>query len=139
MKTPPASLPDSLTRLSGTGTLPPPAHRLLAALRAAVIVHRSGQCPRLRLAALLGGDGPATGWIMLLNSASAAWPEPMAIYPPCCNVMTHDERTVIDLVGLVAAGDRPGFDRLLRDLIGDDGRDHVFAAATRFVDSFARS
>lgn len=139
MQTPPAPLPLSLTRPQSTSALPPPAHRLLAAFRAAVIVHRSGQCPRERLSALLGSDRAAAAWILLLNSASAAWPEPMAVYPPCCAVMTHDESAVIDLVALAATGNRPRFDRLLHDLLSEDARDHVFTAATRFVSTYLRA
>ncbi|QJQ33209.1 hypothetical protein GV829_12810 [Sphingomonas lacunae] len=49
--------------------------------------------------------------------------------------MTPDERTVVDLVALAAADNRPGFDQLLSDMINDDGREHIYAAACRFIDS----
>lgn len=133
---PTPSLPALLIRSQSVDGLAPAAHRLLAALRAAVAIHHSGQCPRPRLSAILGNDRAASAWIILLNCASAAWPEPMAVYPPCCRCMTHDEATLIGLVGLTATGDRPAFDRLLCDMIGEDGREAVYAAARHFVGSF---
>lgn len=134
-----ADLPDTLTRSPHIDTLPPPAHRLLSAMRAAVVIHRSGQCPRGRLSAILGNDSRAAAWIILLNSASAAWPEPIAVYPPCCQRMTHDEATLIELIACAASGNRPAFDRLVQDMIDGDGRDCLHGAATRFIASFARA
>ena len=131
------SLPATLIRPMAIDQLPPPAHRLLAAMRAAVAIHHSGQCPRPRLTAILGNDRAAATWIMLLNSVSAAWPEPMAVYPPCCRCMTHDEAVLIELVSHAAAFDRPAFDRLICEMIDDDGRELIYAAARRFVAGFA--
>lgn len=129
-------LPDMLTHQMSTASLPSPAHRLLAALRAAVLIHNSGQDPRERLAMMLGGRAQATAWMILLDSISAAWPDPMVLCRPCCRATTHDEVTVIEMIAHAASGNRPAFDAQLRDMIDEDGRNLIYAAANRFVATF---
>ena len=123
--------------------LPPPVsqlhpaqHRLLHAMRAAVVIGRAGEDPVARLGQLLGRVSAARALLVLMQAIGAAWPDPVAVRRPCCTVLTPDETLFIAMVEQAAMGRRPAFDALLSDMIDADGRDCLFAATSRFVSVF---
>ena len=134
---PPRALPRSLTRQPQRMALPAPAHRLLIALRAAVVIGRTGADPMPRMAELLGSKGAAREWMVLIAMAGSSWPEPVAVRPPCCAVMTHDETAMLDLLACAARHDRHAVDALLADLIDAAAREALFRAASLFVSAWA--
>lgn len=89
------------------------------------------RCPLQAAAAQLGCLQAARALHVLLAHIGAAWPDPVAIAPPCCGMLTHDEATILGLV--IAARDhgRPVFDALLCEMLPLSARDTMFAAAQR--------
>jgi hypothetical protein len=49
-------------------------------------------------------------------------------------MLSHDEATLADMVGLASSGDRPGFDRLLREMVAPDERERLFHSARVLAD-----
>ena len=86
-------------------------------------------CPLAAAASHLGGLEAARALHLLLANIGAAWPEPVAIAPPCCNVLTHDEATLVGMTLAACHHGRPVFDALLCEMVGTDARDRLFAAA----------
>ena len=103
--------------------------RLTAALRLWVVLTRLGRCPMQAVAGRLGSPGAAVHLHILLEEIGAAWPEPFCIAPPCCPRLSHDEALAVAMVRAAAAQDRPGFDRLLQEMIPADARDRLFQEA----------
>lgn len=112
--------------------LAPEQAALVSATRRWVMAQRlERQCPLQAAAAQLGCLAAARALHLLLAQVGAAWPEPVAIAPPCCARLTHDEATLVGLVLAARDHGRPVFDALLCEMLGQDTRDRLFAAATR--------
>ena len=73
----------------------------------------------------------------MLEEVGAAWPEPFCVSPPCCPRLSHDEALILDMVRAAGRGDRPGFDRLLSDLLPADARDPLFTSAALFASALS--
>lgn len=86
-------------------------------------------CPLSAAASHLGSLEAARSLHVLLASAGAAWPEPIAIAPPCCAALTHDEATLVGMVIAACRHGRPVFDALLCDMLDQDARDRLFDTA----------
>jgi hypothetical protein len=65
----------------------------------------------------------------MLEEVGAAWPEPFCVNPPCCPRLSHDEALILDMVRTAGRSDRPGFDRLLSDLLPAEAREPLFVSA----------
>lgn len=105
---------------------------LISASRRWVMAQRHGtRCPLQAAAAQLGCLQAARALHLLLAQVGAAWPDPVAIAPPCCGVLTHDEVTILGLVLAARHHGRPVFDALLCEMLNTDARDILFAAAAR--------
>ena len=63
---------------------------------------------------------------------STGLPEPVAIAPPCCGTLTHDEATLVGMVLAAHRHGRPVFDALLCEMLPEDARDRLFGAALTF-------
>lgn len=105
---------------------------VIGALRQWARAMRASQCPVAAAAARLGTRRAAAHLHLMLAEIGAAWPEPFAVSPPCCPRLSHDEALLADMTTLAIAGDRPGFDRLLCDLIPSDARERLFLSAGVF-------
>ncbi len=116
--------------------LPPNAHQLLVAIRAAIVIQggaaRGGDGdPAPRLSGLLGSGRAAAALLILIEAVGSAWPDPVAIYRPCARGVTHDELTLLRLIGCASRTDWAGADVLLRDYLPADARACLFHAASR--------
>ena len=120
---------ENLTRTLELQSLPADRLRVVRAMRCWVAAHRLGGCPVAALRAQLGCSRAAAHLHLLLEEIGAAWPDPFAVSPPCCGMLSHDEATLADMVGLASGGDQPGFDRLLREMIAPDERERLFHSA----------
>lgn len=127
------SLPATLACPRPAESLHPGAHRLLMAMRSAASLRERGHDPLERTACWLGGEGRAAAFLVLLATAGAAWPEPMAVHRICCPRLTPDEGLILDCIALAASGDRPRFDRHTQEMLSSDGREAVWRAACCFV------
>ena len=111
-------------------SLGPEERRVAQALRLWVTVHRTGRCRMQAVGESLGSLRAAAHLHLLIEEIGAAWPEPFAVSPPCCRCLSHDEALLTDMIGLGGAGDRPGFDRLLGEMLPDDERERLFHSAS---------
>ena len=109
--------------------LAPEQAAIVRATRHWVAAQRRMSCPLAAAAAHLGGLQAARSLHLLLASMGAAWPEPVAIAPPCCAALTHDEATLVGMILAARDHGRPVFDALLCEMLDEDARDRLFAAA----------
>jgi hypothetical protein len=103
--------------------------RLILAMRRWVLASRTGACPIAAAGQQLGSLRAGAHLHLLLEEIAAAWPDPFAVSPPCCRRLSHDEALLADMVVIAGHGDRPGFDRLLRELLPGDERERLFLSA----------
>lgn len=115
-----------LARTPAMSDLRPDGARVVGALRRWVAARRSGACPIRAAGEQLGSARAGAHLHLLIEEIGAAWPDPFAVAPPCCPRLSHDEALLADMIALSGRGDRPGFDRLLADLIPGDARDRLF-------------
>jgi len=120
---------ETLTRTPDIRDLKAPDARLAAALRLWVVLSKLGRCPMQAVADRLGSVRAAAHLHLLLEEVGAAWPDPFCIAPPCCPRLSHDEALALDMVCTATHEDRPGFDRLLQDMIPADMRERLYVSA----------
>lgn len=107
-----------------------PSHALIvSAARHWVMAQRLRRCPLQAAAARLDSPETAKSLHLLLATIGASWPDPVAIAPPCCGILTHDETTLVGMVIAARHHGRPVFDALLCEMLGSDARDRLFDAA----------
>ncbi len=107
--------------------------RMLTCLRLVASMKTNTHCVAGRLVEQLG-DAPTVRRFMLVAHAIASvWPEPVSVCPPCCGVVTHDEYLVIQLFALTTNNDRPAFDEIARDFLGDAERAHLYVSMQHFL------
>lgn len=110
--------------------LAPEQAALVSATRRWVMAQRQeARCPLQAAAAQLGCMQAARALHLMLAQIGAAWPDPVAIAPPCCARLTHDEATLLGLVLAARHHGRPVFDALLCEMLGQDARERLFGAA----------
>lgn len=119
-----------LSRTPDTRDLEAGEARLATALRLWVMMSKRGRCPLQAVAERLGSARAGRHLHLLLEGIGAAWPEPFCIAPLCCPRLSHDEALLLDMVRLAGRGNRPGFDRLLQDMVPADMRDRLYLSAS---------
>lgn len=122
-------LTDQLLRGSDIRDLDPTEANFTASLRLWVMLNKLGRCPLQAVAGRLGSVRTAAHLSLLLEEVGAAWPDPFCIAPLCCPRLSHDEALALDMVRTAALGDRPGFDRLLQEMLPADMRERLFVSA----------
>ena len=110
--------------------LAPEQAAIVAASRHWVMAQRHHRgCPLQAAVSRLGSAEAARTLHLLLANVATAWPDPVAIAPPCCAVLTHDEATLIGMVLAARHHGRPVFDALLCEMLDADALDRLFVAA----------
>jgi hypothetical protein len=122
-------LAEALVRTPDIRDLQAQDARLATALRLWVVMNKLGRCPMQAVAERLGSVRAAAHLHLLLEEIGAAWPDPFCIAPPCCPRLSHDEALALDMVRAAAREDRPGFDRMLQDMIPADMRERLYLSA----------
>lgn len=117
---------ERIARTPALAGLPPETRRILSGLRLWVLLHKSGEPPMAALAERIGTMRAAAHLMLLIEEMGSAWPEPFCVSPPCCPCLSHDEATFAGMIAHAARDDRPGFDRLLSDLLSADARERLF-------------
>ena len=105
------------------------AIRVVAGVRLWAMMRRMGWCPMRALAEQLGSGRAAAHLMLWMEEIGAAWPEAFCVSPPCSPRLSHDEATVGEMIGLAETANRPGFDRLLADMLPADERERLFTSA----------
>jgi hypothetical protein len=104
------------------------ARHILSA-RSWCILRRAGHDPLPRLTSVLQSDMVAKRFGLLMEVVTVVWPEPFALFPPCCAAVSVDESLLARAVELAAGNARPQFDELLRDMLPEDARNMLFIRA----------
>ena len=117
---------EKLTRIVTLDSLPPDQARLLEAFRVCALMTRMRRSSDREVAETLRSRSAATQCRLLLSEVAAAWPDRLCVSPPCSKSLSHDEQTVLAMIEAAARSDRPGFDRLLADLLPADQRQHLY-------------
>ncbi|WP_448586387.1 hypothetical protein [Thermaurantiacus sp.] len=105
---------------------------LTRALRLWILLARAGRNPRPAVRELIGPAEPA--FALFLDLALAAWPGPIATFPPCATRLSPDETTLLGLLTAASRGDRREAERLTCEFLPDSERERLFAAAIRVVE-----
>ena len=116
-----------------------PVHaRLVCAMR---YVHMS-RCKKVycvrALAAQIGTPAGVRPFHVFMDEAGRAWPEPIALNPPCQMRLSYDEMLLIDLCTAAARNERGMFDDLVSDMIGPGPRNSIWLSARRLMDHMVR-
>lgn len=109
--------------------LAPTQALIVSASRHWVMAQRQRRCPLQAAAARLDSAETARSLHLLLATVGAAWPDPVAIAPPCCGILTYDETTLVGMILAARHHGRPVFDALLCEMLGPDARDRLFDAS----------
>lgn len=120
----------SLARPLTLHSLAPAPLQLIGALRLWALAMRLRWCPVRIVAERLGSLRAAAHLRLIIEEIGTAWPDPFCVAPPCSARLSHDEATAAQMFVLAAGGDRPGFDRLLADLLPSDERECLFLSFT---------
>ncbi|WP_417622759.1 hypothetical protein [Parasphingorhabdus sp.] len=119
--------------------LPSVEAKLIIAFRLTVIASQNAYDCIDHLADRLGGRLAATRILILAETIGSAWQEPFQIGRPCCSQTTHDEIWLIAAIRLAAGANRPAFDSLSCEMLGDGERERIYNDLCNFVAAYARS
>jgi hypothetical protein len=103
--------------------------RTVMALRLWIVMGKLGHCPLRAVTERLGCARAAAHLHLLLEEVGAAWPDPFCAAPPCCPRLSHDEALALEMIRAGGRRDRPGFDRLLADMLPADVRERLYLSA----------
>lgn len=126
-----------LVPLPDIRTMPAVEARLIIAFRLAVAAYKNDYDCGEQLSDRLGGKLAATRILILAETIGFAWSEPFQIGRPCCAQVTPDEMWLVASIRLAAGGNRPAFDALTCEMIGDDERERIFTDLCNFVAAYA--
>ncbi|NJS13954.1 MAG: addiction module antidote protein [Sphingopyxis sp.] len=93
--------------------------------------------PQPQLIALLGDAHAVSCFRLLIAGMAHVWPDPLSVFRPCCPCLTHDEASLLAMVTHAGRNDRRAFDRAIGEMIGEDGRDWLFATSARLAAALA--
>lgn len=108
------------------------AAQAVLGLRLCVLLRKCDRNPLPELEQRFGSILAARRFGVVVEAIGQIWPEPFAVSPPCCPMMSFDEALLADMANSAASEDRAGFDRMTAEMMGSDARDTLFAALTAF-------
>ncbi|MEO0441959.1 MAG: hypothetical protein AAF067_13935 [Pseudomonadota bacterium] len=111
----------------------PANQRIILAVRTAVLQTHCEQDPVGSMANILGSEKAASALVHVLRIIGEYWPEPFMVQPPCCHMVSMDERLIVDLITAAVQDNRPGYDSMLYEMLDEDVRDHVYNAIQAFI------
>lgn len=109
-----------------------PAQAILA-LRYAILCRRSGHDPLPELERRWGHILAARRFRVLVEAIGHIWPDPFAVAPPCCPVVSFDEGLLASLITVARRDDRMRFDFLTAEMLDCDARDLLYACVQNFL------
>ena len=124
---------DLLTSTPDIRTVAPVHARIVRALRYTHLSRRGRSFCCDDLAEQLGAPLAVHSFLVFLDEAGRAWPEPIVLNPPCCNRMSYDEMLLVDCATAAAKDDRASFDAFVRDMLDASRRQSVWNAARRLM------
>ena len=128
-----AILEKLLMPLPDIRTMPAVEARLIIAFRLAIIgIQNHYECTD-HLSDRLGGRLAATRILILAETIGFAWSEPFQI-----GRTTPDEIWLVAALRLAAGNNRPGFDSLSCEMLGDSERERIFNDLRNFIAAYTR-
>lgn len=109
--------------------------RMVMALRLWIVLGKLGHHPLRALTDRLGCARAAAHLHMLMEEIGTAWPDPFCAASPCCPWLSHDEALAVQMLRAATRRDRPGFDRLLSEMLPGDVRERLFVSASIFSEA----
>ena len=120
-------------------TMPVVEAKLIIAFRLAVVATKNAYDGGENLSERLGGKLAATRIMILAETIGFAWPDPFQIGRPCCSQVTPDEILLLAAMRMAAGDNRPGFDSLTFEMIGDSERDRIYTDLRNFVAAYTEA
>jgi hypothetical protein len=105
--------------------------RIILSARSWVLLKSARKDPLSRIAGYLRSVSLALRFCLLMEAVQQIWPHAFAIHRPCCGFASLDEALLVHMVQLGMAGARPEFDMLLKEMIGEDGRNLLYARSSQ--------
>ncbi|MBD59689.1 MAG: hypothetical protein CL808_06160 [Citromicrobium sp.] len=124
---------DLLTSTPDIRTVAPVHARLVCALRYTHLARKGRSFCCDDLADQLGAPLAVHAFLVFLDEAGRAWPEPIVLNPPCQPRMSYDEMLLVDCATAAAKNDRASFDSFLCDMLDRASRASVWNAARRLM------
>ena len=131
-----ASLANLGVPLPDLFSLPGAEARILLALRLAVSSHKQQVDARAELSCRLGSDRAMNRFLIIIETIGNAWPESFHVGRSCCPYTTPDEILLLQMIRLSAGGNRPAFDSLLCEMIGENERERIFGDLNCFIATY---
>lgn len=103
--------------------------RYILAARSWCLLRKSAINPHARLLTYLHSEHRVVRFSLFMETVTQIWPEPFALHRPCCATPSVDEMVMVQAVRWASLRNRPQFERLLHEMLGDDARDLLFAQA----------
>ncbi|ASK90015.1 hypothetical protein [Sphingorhabdus sp. SMR4y] len=120
-------------------SLPAVEAKLIIAFRLAVVASQNSIDCLDPLSDRLGGQRAATRMLILAETIGSAWQEPFQIGRPCSSLITPDEIWLIAAIRMAAGDNRPAFDSLSCEMLGDGERDRIYNDLGNFVAAYTRA
>lgn len=122
-----------LTPLPDIMSLASAEARIIIGIRVAVASQKAFRDARPFLHERLGSDLAVSRFLIMIESIGGAWPEAVKIGRACCPHTMPDEILLLNMLRHVVEGDRPRFDALTCEMIGDCGRDRIYTDMENFA------
>lgn len=122
-----------VTPLPDLMSLPSTEARIIMALRVAVMSQKCYRDARPYLRDRLGSHLAMSRFLIVVEVIGGAWPESLTISRPCCPHTMPDEILLLNMLRHASAGNRPGFDALICEMIGPDNRNRIYLDMANFA------
>lgn len=103
--------------------------RYILAARSWCLLRKSAMDPHGRLLNYLHSEQRAVRFSLFMETMTQIWPDPFGLHRPCCATPSVDEMVMVQALRWASLRNRPQFERLLHEMLGDDARDILFAQA----------
>jgi len=107
--------------------LDPGTAAIIRAIRTWVVLGRAGHMPAAGMQWVEPAEATARLRV-LIEMVGSAWPDAVALSPPCCRLLSHDEATLANLISHTRTGNRRGFDRECHEMLDWDARCRIWDA-----------
>lgn len=124
---------DLLTSTPDLRSVAPVHARIVRSLRYTHLARRGRGFCCDDLADALGAPLAVHAFLVFLDEAGRAWPEPIVLNPPCQTRMSYDEMLLVDCITAAAKDDRATFDGFLCDMLAPSARAPIWIAARRLM------
>jgi len=101
---------------------------IIRAIRTWVVLHKAERSPFDPMVPHFGSAEATARLRVLIEMVGTAWPDAVALAPPCCRLLSHDEATLAALLAHARTGNRRGFDRECHEMLDWDARCRIWVA-----------